>query len=42
MMTQAEVGIQSLTASLKPLVDHFNGEQNKLRVMVVLSPTCQR
>ena len=42
MMTNAGVEIQSLTASLDPLIDHFNNHEDKLRLLAVLSPTCPR
>ena len=42
MTTNQEIEIQSLSASLDPLINHFNSHQDKLRFMAVLSPMCPK
>ena len=42
MITSHAIEILSLTASLDPLIDHFNSHEDKLRLLAVLSPMCPR
>jgi hypothetical protein len=42
MTHSTEVEMQSLSQSLKPLIDHFNAHQEKLRFLAVFSPMCPK
>ena len=40
MTAKNDIEVMSLADSLDPLIDHFNGEQDKLRFVAILSPMC--
>ena len=42
MPSSHTIEIQSLPASLDPLIEHFNIHADKLRVLTVLSPMCPK
>ena len=42
MTTSQAIEIQTLAASLNPLIDHFNTHDDKLRILTVLSPMCPK
>ncbi|MGD9251879.1 MAG: hypothetical protein PVG19_11670 [Desulfobacterales bacterium] len=42
MPSSHTIEIQSLSASLDPLINHFNTHADKLRLLTVLSPMCPR
>ena len=42
MTTSQTIEMQPLAASLDPLIDHFNTNDDKLRILTVLSPMCPK
>jgi hypothetical protein len=42
MPSNDTIEIQSLPASLAPLIEHFNIHADKLRLLSVLSPMCPK